>query len=257
VTYKLLKHKNLPDPYIRMARFFDNGQYLVLCTRKEQTELFAKSLYAEIDMAFKRIYSITNEWEICAYTLVFARAFTNIQSANAYQHLFEDLFAIVENDTQKPFKFQHIHDSGLGCLIADAHQGQVLAISNEIKTLMYSIPTLKTQKQIFETLNKIKESDWVQDKYKSWVLAGLSLAFTKMDIEIWNQTPNNTNANESAHANINYDDHSLSLLAAIYRGDDFDQRQWHTAKTYEQYNVQDSYKNKSELACLTYNAKRS
>lgn len=51
---------------------------------------------------------------------------------------------------------------------------------------------------------------------KPWILAGLSVAFTKMNIDIWNQTPNNTNANESAHANINRDGHSLSLLAAIY-----------------------------------------
>ncbi|RIB07531.1 hypothetical protein C2G38_2214135 [Gigaspora rosea] len=50
---KILLQKNLPDPYIRMARFFDNGQYLVLCTQKEQTKFFAQSLYAKIDMAFK------------------------------------------------------------------------------------------------------------------------------------------------------------------------------------------------------------
>ncbi|CAG8565992.1 7492_t:CDS:2, partial [Dentiscutata heterogama] len=75
----------------------------------------------------------------------------------------------------------------------------------------------------------------VRDKSKSWILAGLSLAFTKMDIDIWNQTSTNTNTNESAHANINQDGHSLSLLAAIYH--DFDQRQWHAAKTYEQYNT--------------------
>ncbi|RIB08981.1 hypothetical protein C2G38_2210110 [Gigaspora rosea] len=288
---KILLQKNLPDSYIRMARFFDNGQYLVLCTQKEQTKFFAQSLYAEIDMAFKRIHGATNEWEICAYvncyqkTLVIARAFTNIQSA---QHLFEDLFTIIENDTQKPFKFQHIHGSGLGCLFADEHQGQALglgqylhskynnlsceehlqhiyklcqihfnhnnrnkAISNETKTLMYSIPTLKTQENVIKALTNIKESgelgaaEWVQDKSKPWILAGLSVAFTKMNIHIWNQTPNNTNANESAHANINRD------------GCDFDQWQWNTAKTYEQYNVKDSYNDKSELARLTHNAKKS
>ncbi|CAG8822674.1 41_t:CDS:1, partial [Cetraspora pellucida] len=33
------------------------------------------------------------------------------------------------------------------------------AISNKMKTLMYSILTLKAQEQIFEILNNIKESD--------------------------------------------------------------------------------------------------
>ncbi|RIB10322.1 hypothetical protein C2G38_2106384 [Gigaspora rosea] len=50
--------------------------------------------------------------------------FTNFQSAKAYQYLFEDLFDIVEKDTQKQFQFQHIHGYGLGCIIADEHQGQ-------------------------------------------------------------------------------------------------------------------------------------
>ncbi|RIB07530.1 hypothetical protein C2G38_2214134 [Gigaspora rosea] len=143
--------------------------------------------------------------------------------------------------------------SRLGCLIADEHQGQALAISNETKTLMYSIPILNTQESVVKALTKIKKSGELgaADKSKPWILAGLSVAFTKMNIDIWNQTPNNTNANESAHANINRDGHSLSLLAAIYR------LQWNTAKTYEQYNVKDSYNDKSELARLTHNTKKT
>jgi hypothetical protein len=43
------------------------------------------------------------------------------------------------------------------------------------------------------------------------------MAFTKMDHTIWNQTPFNTNAGESAHANINHDGRNLSLLAGIIR----------------------------------------
>ncbi|CAG8568708.1 21797_t:CDS:2, partial [Racocetra persica] len=110
---------------------------------------------------------------------------------------------------------------------------------------------LKTQEQVLQTLTKIKESGELgtADKSKPWVLAGLSPAFTKIDINIWNQTPTNTNANESAHANINQDGCSLSHLAAIY--------QFHVAKTYEKYNVKDSYQNKSELAHLTLNAKKT
>ena len=49
------------------------------------------------------------------------------------------------------------------------------------------------------------------------VLSGISNAFTKMDHTIWNQTPNNTNAGESAHANVNCDGRNLSLFAGIIR----------------------------------------
>ncbi len=38
-----------------------------------------------------------------------------------------------------------------------------------------------------------------------------------MDHIIWNQTPNNTNVGESAHANVNRDRRNLSLLAGIVR----------------------------------------
>ncbi|CAG8564208.1 11696_t:CDS:10 [Dentiscutata heterogama] len=332
VAHELLKQKKLPDPYIRSVRFLDDGQYLVLCARKEQAELLSQSSYIEIDMAFKRIHGVTNEWEVCAYVhryqkvLVFARIFTNFQSARAYQYLFEDLFDTVEKDMEKPFEFQHIHGRRLGCIIADEHQGQALglgkylhskysylsceehlkhiyklcqvhfnhnirnkAISDETKKLMYSVTKLNTQEEILNVLEKIKKSDepgtaeWVNDKYKPWILAGLSSAFTKMKADIWNQTPNNTNASESAHANINHDGRSLSLLAAIYRhrpltlmcaikllfnldgdkklsttpGNDFNQYQWNSAKTYEKYNVHESYRDKSELGRLTNNSKRT
>jgi hypothetical protein len=58
---------------------------------------------------------------------------------------------------------------------------------------------------------------WAKDKLVPWVLSGISNAFTKMDCTIWNQTPNNTNAGESAHANVNRDGRNLSLLAGIVR----------------------------------------
>ena len=59
--------------------------------------------------------------------------------------------------------------------------------------------------------------DWAKNKLIPWVLSGISVAFTKMDHVIWNQTPNNTNAEESAHANVNRDGCNLSLLAGIIR----------------------------------------
>ncbi|CAG8594517.1 15677_t:CDS:2, partial [Dentiscutata heterogama] len=97
------------------------------------------------------------------------------------------------------------------------------AISYQMKELIYSITKLNTQEEILNILEKIKESDelgaaeWVNNKYKPWILAGLSSTFTQIDADIWNQTPNNTNVSKLAHANINHDGQSLSLLAAIYQ----------------------------------------
>ncbi|GBC01890.1 hypothetical protein RclHR1_04370011 [Rhizophagus clarus] len=53
---------------------------------------------------------------------------------------------------------------------------------------------------------------------------------------------------ERVHANVNHDGRNFSLLAGIFRGRDFDKRQWENVCVFEQYNVPDSYRNKSELA---------
>src|SRR5438034_475340 len=59
-------------------------------------------------------------------TLTFARVFTNIEPANAYQNLFKDLFCCVEKDIGETFNFYHIHEKRLGCIIAEQHKGQAL-----------------------------------------------------------------------------------------------------------------------------------
>jgi len=58
--------------------------------------------------------------------LTFVRIFTNIETAEAYQNLFEDLFRCVERDIGETFNFYHIHGKGLGCIIANQHKGQAL-----------------------------------------------------------------------------------------------------------------------------------
>ena len=67
--------------------------------------------------------------------MTFARIFTNIEMAEAYQNLFEDLFECIKRDIDETFNFHHIHGEGLGCIIADQHKGQAL---DEIKILYIS-----------------------------------------------------------------------------------------------------------------------
>ncbi|CAB4408770.1 unnamed protein product [Rhizophagus irregularis] len=151
-------------------------------------------------------------------------------------------------------------------------------LSNEIRNAMYLIPILDTKEEVLTVIDKIQNCDesgaaaWAKDKLTPWVLSGISSAFTKMNRIVWNKTPNNTNAGESAHANINQDGQNLSILAGVIRqvsfanfsvkiyihnvylkflylrGRDFDKRQWESIYVYEQYNVPDSYRDKSELA---------
>lgn len=157
VAHLLMKQSNDENSYIRTIRLLNDGQYLVLCGYKQQIEGLRKSKYIEIDMSFKRVHGPINEWEICAYseahqkTLTFARAFTILQTANAYQRLFEELFLCIEQDTKKPIKFHHIHNQGIGCILADEHRGQALGLGQYLnqKYPMYS-PT-KHLEYIYKT----------------------------------------------------------------------------------------------------------
>ncbi|CAI2174121.1 17877_t:CDS:2, partial [Funneliformis geosporum] len=97
---------------------------------------------------------------------------------------------------------------------------------------------------------------WLTDKNTPWVLSAISSAFTKMDFEIWNTSRNNTNVNESAHHNINLDGTSLSLLAAIKKAEEFDNREWNAASNFEKYNVSTSGKNKSQVQKFNEASKR-
>ncbi|RHZ69720.1 hypothetical protein Glove_279g56 [Diversispora epigaea] len=123
VIYEFMKHE---------MSFLDNGQYIILCATKQQLKTIKELTYIEIDMAFKRIHGKTNEWEVSAYlshvqkTLTFVRIFTNIETAETYKNLFEDLFTCIEKDIGEIFNFYHIHGKGLGCILADQHKGQAL-----------------------------------------------------------------------------------------------------------------------------------
>ncbi|POG67909.1 hypothetical protein GLOIN_2v1778836 [Rhizophagus irregularis DAOM 181602=DAOM 197198] len=139
----IIDQHNHPSPLPRktpynikaqLQRIIDNEYILDLTTRKFltgsmiQSYLNGKALkltHMEIDMAFKRINGNTNEWKISAYLpriqkiLTFVRIFTNVETAQAYQNLFDDLFRCVEKDIGETFNFHHIHGKGLGCVLTD------------------------------------------------------------------------------------------------------------------------------------------
>ncbi|CAB4480127.1 unnamed protein product [Rhizophagus irregularis] len=246
-VHEFMKNKNLNDAYIRKIEFFQNGQILVLCMRKEQSFALLDLSYFEIDMAYKRIQGEIKEWELVAYvenfqkTLTFARVFTNNKSADAYQNIFAAVFSVVKEDTNSEICFHHIDGKGhpgqalgLGqylnnrypylsaiehlkhiykiCLIHfNRNIRQKSEIPTEIKKMMYAIPHLETKAEVLNVLEQIKLTqnkqaiDWVNDKSKEWVLAGISKAFTLMPIKTWNFTRFDTNVSKSAHANVNRD----------------------------------------------------
>ena len=69
--------------------------------------------------------------------LTFARVFTNVETSDAYKHIFYEIFSTIEKDNGKGIELSYLNSNsnGIGCIIADAHKGQ--AIGNYIEFHLY------------------------------------------------------------------------------------------------------------------------
>ncbi|PKY47672.1 hypothetical protein RhiirA4_523140, partial [Rhizophagus irregularis] len=69
--------------------------------------------------------SSIKEWEITSYvekinkSLTFARVFTNVETSNAYKHIFYEVFSTIEKDNGKKIEFSYLNSNsnGIGCII--------------------------------------------------------------------------------------------------------------------------------------------
>ncbi|KAG2742423.1 hypothetical protein P692DRAFT_20821992 [Suillus brevipes Sb2] len=212
-----------------------------------------------IDTSFKHLHG-WQEFEIEAWdnnhmrSLTGARAFINSQSAQAHLILFRRIFSIASEDTGTPVSFRHIHGSSYESVVADAHMGQALKLSKNIKTpciykphrklcdltpydhlrrfyrlcvvhFKRNLRPLQSQVSKERTLSVIrgggqKAEAWLKDKLQTnkFALPALYRPASFIPEDIWRACPTTTNGNEQAHRNINRDGVHLTLLRGIMRG---------------------------------------
>ena len=121
---------------------------------KDQAKSIHKLESIQIDLTFKRVKGNINEFEINSYNskhklsylifiyfyfyilqsliivfflytvLSYGRVYTNVTTAEGYQHLFTDLFNVIKNLTGQAVKFKHIDGSGIGCIVGDLDLAQ-------------------------------------------------------------------------------------------------------------------------------------
>jgi hypothetical protein len=152
------EHEQLPSDhrYLRCVEQHDlpsdNEFRLIVCMTSRMSLLLVQAKRISIDTSFKHVrgwqkFEIEG-WDTshqrCEFksffvycfccksnsmiAMVFMRAFTTSQSADAHVILFRRIFSIAEQDTGVPVKFFHIHDMGIESVIADGHRGQALGI---------------------------------------------------------------------------------------------------------------------------------
>ncbi|CAB4396483.1 unnamed protein product [Rhizophagus irregularis] len=114
---------------------------------------------------------------------------------------------------------------------------------NNVKQLMYEYPNANTIERVEEIIQELKNSqepninDWILFYTISWVRASLNILYSFISEDTWYASPDNTNVAESCHANENRDGKSLSLEVAILRAKKYDERNFVTCQTQDQYGI--------------------
>ncbi|KAJ7508004.1 hypothetical protein B0H11DRAFT_2218004 [Mycena galericulata] len=120
----------------------DSKLRIIICMTPEASRrLRSSGQYLQSDIGFKRIVGF-KEFEVAGMerdantSIIFVRIFLNRMSALAHQRVFEEIEAIVLEDTGHHLRWHHLHASsaedGLDCMIlswtADQHRGQAKGV---------------------------------------------------------------------------------------------------------------------------------
>ncbi|CAG8662087.1 12422_t:CDS:10, partial [Ambispora gerdemannii] len=181
--------------------------------------------------------------------ITYARVFTNIATANAYQRMFKATIETVEELCNQKVQIKHIHNTGwrviLGDLDAAQAKGLGLALadldqkttwethltyifkniaesqlSNYLKNLKYELLMANKERvtaiflEFFES-SEVGASDWASYYSKPWRLASLNHHYSNIDKDDWCNVGETTNVPESAHADANREGTQMSLWLAI------------------------------------------
>lgn len=103
---------NLPESlrYVRKCEQLDNGKFIILCQFKRQSELLFQSSVLYIDKTFKRTKACDeiefNSFDMAQQrTTTLARVYTNMNSASAYEHVFQLVFDQASQDVGEKICF--------------------------------------------------------------------------------------------------------------------------------------------------------
>jgi hypothetical protein len=133
-----MKHQKQEDPYVRKSIMKENGEYVILCQSKQQSELFFSSTEYQADKTFAR--TKCREFEINGYSFetgqltILCRIFTNAEDAEGYELAFRLAFETAEKDMGKRIPWRHLYpiserEDCVKAIILDLHSGQMQGLA--------------------------------------------------------------------------------------------------------------------------------
>ncbi|KAK7015317.1 hypothetical protein R3P38DRAFT_2637341 [Favolaschia claudopus] len=151
----------------------DNRLRLIICMTPEASHrLICSGRYLQSDIAFRRIIGF-KEFEVAVMdrdantSVIFLRIFLNRMTAFAHQRVFEEIEAIVLEDTGKRLKWHHIHASnkedGYDCMIlswvSDQHRGQAKGLGLHLQKLASTLPSKPDLYEPHRTIQELSPYD--------------------------------------------------------------------------------------------------
>ncbi|KAF8128839.1 hypothetical protein K438DRAFT_1645085 [Mycena galopus ATCC 62051] len=132
----------------------DDKLRIIICMTKEASRrLITSGQYLQSDIAFRRIVGF-KEFEVAGMerdantSIIYLRIFINRMTAFAHQRVFEEIEAIIYEDTGKHLQWHHLHASspedGLETMIlswvGDQHRGQAKGLGLHLQKITSTLP---------------------------------------------------------------------------------------------------------------------
>ncbi|KAJ6528617.1 hypothetical protein DFH09DRAFT_1285472 [Mycena vulgaris] len=153
----------------------DDMVRIIICMTPEASRrLLLAGRYLQSDIAFRRIVRFL-EFELACMdrdantSLIFCRVYINRQTAAAHQLVFEEIEAIVKEDTGKSLRWRHLHATSIngsegydGFILswtADQHRGQAKGLGLHLQKLASNMPVKADLHQAERTIQELDPYD--------------------------------------------------------------------------------------------------
>ncbi|KAJ6528652.1 hypothetical protein DFH09DRAFT_1413445 [Mycena vulgaris] len=153
----------------------DDMVRIIICMTPEASRrLLSAGRYLQSDIAFRRIVRFL-EFELACMdrdantSLIFCRVYINRQTAAAHQRVFEEIEAIVKEDTGKSLRWRHLHATSIngsegydGFILswtADQHRGQAKGLGLHLQKLASNMPVKADLHQAEHTIQELDPYD--------------------------------------------------------------------------------------------------
>ncbi|KAJ7467757.1 hypothetical protein B0H11DRAFT_1732694 [Mycena galericulata] len=162
----------------------DNRLRIIICMTPEASRrLQSSGRHLQSDIGFKRIVGF-KEFEVASMerdantSIIFVRIFLNRMSALAHQRVFEEIEAIIFEDTGRALQWHHLHatsaEDGLDSMIlswvGDQHRGQAKGLGLHLQKLASQMPRKRNLYELHRFIQELSPYEHLHRNFRVCVV---------------------------------------------------------------------------------------